>query len=144
MQAFFRKELGNSRASLLTNLFLKYPKINFHLLHSSYPWMYEAASIAKQFPNVTLDLTWVHVIVPQGARDGLSHMLDMVPLNKIHGFGGDYCVPVNIWGALEVARENIAAVLAEKVEVGAMTETAAVEIAVKMLNSNALEIFNFE
>jgi len=67
-----------------------------------------------------------------------------VPVNKIHGFGGDYLVPVNVWGALEVARENIAHVLADKVETGSMTEKQAFTIAQKLLNRNAQEIFNFE
>ncbi|MBT4485813.1 MAG: amidohydrolase family protein [Candidatus Latescibacteria bacterium] len=144
IQTFPRNILGNSRAALLTNLFLKYPKIRFHLLHSSYPWMKEAACLAKQFPNVSLDLTWVQVIVPEGAREGLSHMLDTVPINKIHGFGGDYLVPFNVWGSLEVARENIAHVLADKVKTGHMTETQAVDIAWKILNRNAQEIFTFD
>ena len=141
IQAFLHNELINSRAMLLTNLFRKYPKLRFHLLHSSYPWMEEAVCLAKQFPNVSLDLAWVHVIVPQGARTGLSHMLDAVPVNKIHGFGGDYMVPLNIWGALEMARENIAIVLSEKVENGHMTESDAVDIAWKLLNKNAHGIF---
>ena len=106
--------------------------------------MGEAVCLAKQFPNVSLDLTWVQVIVPSGAREGLSHMLDAVPVNKIHGFGGDYMVPVNIWGALEVARENIAHVLTDKIQTGCMTESEAVEIARKILNGNAQEIFDID
>ena len=144
IQALVRDELLHSQAALLTNLFRKYSKIRFHILHSSYPWMDEAVCLAKQFPNVSLDLTWVQVIVPSGAREGLSHMLDAVPVNKIHGFGGDYMVPVNIWGALEVARENIAHVLADKIQTGYMTENEAVETARKILNGNAREIFDIE
>ena len=141
IQAFVRDELEHSRALLVTNLLRKYPNVRFHLLHASYPWMGEAACLAKQFPNVSVDLTWTQVIVPEGAREGLSHMLDMVPVNKIHCFGGDYMVPLNIWGALEVARENIAHVLAGKVETGHMTETEAVEVAWKILHHNARAIF---
>lgn len=144
IQTHMGNELGNARVGLLTNLFMKYPKIRFHLLHSSYPWMKEAACLAKQFHNVSLDLTWVHIVVPEGAREGLSHMLDMVPVNKIHGFGGDALVPENIWGALEIARENIMYVLAENVALGQMTETQAVGVAHKLLHENARKIFQFE
>ena len=144
VQAFVRDEVSHSRALLLTNLFRKYSRLKFHILHSSYPWMDEAVCLAKQFPNVTLDLTWVHVIVPAGAREGLSHMLDAVPVNKIHGFGGDYMSPLNIRGALEVARENIAHVLSEKVEIGHFTEKEAVDTANKLLNTNAREIFSLD
>lgn len=143
IQTYMSNEVVNSRATLLTNLFMKYPKIDFHLLHCNYPWMAEAACLAKQFPNVSLDLTWVHIIVPQGAREGLSQMLDMVPVNKIHGFGGDYLVPENVWGALEVARENIAHVLADKVEIGHMTDTQAIDVANRILHENAQRIFPF-
>ena len=136
--------VNHSRATHLTNLLIKYPKLKFHLYHINYPWTSEAASIAKQFPNVTLDLTWIHIIVPEGAREGLSHILDMVPVNKIHGFGGDFKLPESVWGALEVARENIARVLADKVEMRYMTETQAVAVANKILAENAQKIFDFE
>ena len=102
----------------------------------------EAACFAKQFSNVTLDLTWVQIIVPEGAREGLAHMLDMVPVNKIHGFGGDALAPETVWGALEVARENIAHVLADSVTIGRMTETQAVDVAGRLLGGNARRIFN--
>ena len=133
--------LTDSRATLLTPLLYAYPRLRVHLLHANYPWMGEAASMAKQFPNVTLDLTWVQVIVPSGARAGLSDILDMVPLNKIHVFGGDWIVPLNCWGSLEAARENTAHVLAEKVESGWCTETEAVSVAGRLFADNAREIF---
>ncbi|MCE5249341.1 amidohydrolase [bacterium] len=144
IQTHMGNEVVNSRASLLTNLFVKYPKVRFHLLHSGYPWMKETACLAKQFPNVSLDLTWVHIIVPEGAREGLSHMLDLVPVNKIHGFGGDALVPETVWGSLEIARENIAHVLAEKVTMGLMTETEAVDVAARILSGNARNLFRLE
>ena len=143
VQAGIGNVVTNSNAVALTNLFMKYPGNRFHLLHANYPYMQEAACLAKQFPNVTLDLTWVNIIVPAGAREGLSHFLDMVPVNKIHGFGGDFLFPECIYGALEVARENIAHVLSEKVETGHMTETQAVTVARKLLNENIQKIFTF-
>ncbi len=144
IQTHMGNEVANSRALLLTNLIMKYPKIRFILLHSGYPWIKETACLAKQFKNVLLDLTWVHIIVPAGAREGLAHILDMVPVNKIHGFGGDMMVPETIWGSLEVARENVAHVLAEKVERGDMTEAQAVGVAEKIMGKNATEIFRLE
>ncbi|MBN1295076.1 MAG: amidohydrolase family protein [Candidatus Latescibacteria bacterium] len=144
IQTHMANELANSRAVHLTNLFMKYPGIHFHILHCGYPWVKEAICFAKQFSNVSLDLTWLHIIVPEGAREGLSHMLDLVPVNKIHCFGGDMLIPESVWGALEVARENIAHVLAEKVGIGHMTETQAVETAQKLLHKNAVEIFSLD
>ena len=68
-------------------------------------------------------------------------MIDMVPANKIHGFGGDYLVPESVWGTLEVSRENIAHVFTDKVETGHMTETQAIIFAHKILHENAERIF---
>lgn len=141
LQAYTGDDPSHSKASHLAGLFRKFPRLRFHLLHSNYPWMGEAAALAKQFPNVTLDLTWVHIIVPAGARAGLADMLDAVPVNKIHGFGGDCMSPVTIPGALEIARENITMVLAGKIESGTMTEKEAVAVAWKLLNENVRAIF---
>jgi uncharacterized protein len=141
IQAFTNNDPECSRVGLLTPLFIKYPKLRFHILHSSYPWMGEAASLAKMYPNVTLDLTWTQIIVPEGAREGLGHMLDMVPSNKIHTFGGDHLVPESVWGALEVARENVTHVLADRVERGNLTEARAVQLAHRLFHENAERIF---
>lgn len=143
-QARNQNVLTDSRATLLIPLLYTYPRLRVHLLHANYPWMGEAASMAKQFPHVTLDLTWVQAIVPAGARAGLADMLDMVPLNKIHVFGGDWFVPYNCWGSLEIARENTAHVLAEKVESGWCTESEAVAVARQLFADNAREIFRLE
>jgi predicted TIM-barrel fold metal-dependent hydrolase len=132
---------SNSRVTHLYNLFRKFERLKFHILHSNYPWMGEAAALCKQFPNVSLDLTWVHMIVPAGARQGLAEILDAVPRNKIHCFGGDMVTPLSCWGALEVARENIVHVLADKVEIGHMSETDAVETANMLLNGNVKQVF---
>jgi predicted TIM-barrel fold metal-dependent hydrolase len=143
-QAFTNNDLNCSRPGLLVNLIMKFPRLRFHILHSGYPWIGEAASLAKMYPNVTLDLAWTQVVVPAGAREGLTHILDMVPLNKIHVFGGDHLFPESVPGALESARENVAHVLAEKIENGRLTETRAIEIAHKIFHRNAERIFGLE
>ncbi|MHB9028457.1 MAG: amidohydrolase family protein [Candidatus Latescibacterota bacterium] len=142
--AFTNNDLNCARPGLLVNLIMKYPRLRFHILHCGYPWIGEAASLAKMYPNVTLDLTWTQVVVPAGAREGLSHILDMVPLNKIHVFGGDHLFPESVPGALESTRENVAHVLAEKIERGHLTETRAIEIAHKLFHKNAEQIFGLE
>ena len=141
LQAYTGDNPSNSRASHLYNLFRKFSTLKFHMLHSNYPWMGEAAALCKQFPNVTLDLTWVHEIVPSGARQGLSEILEVVPRNKIHAYGGDLILPLKAWGTLEMARENVAHVLAEKVAIGSMCEADAVETAGMLFNGNVKRVF---
>ena len=48
--------LPNSRPTLPINLFRTYPKVKFILFHASYPYSVEAAVLAKDYPNVYLDL----------------------------------------------------------------------------------------
>jgi len=45
--------------------------------------------------------------------------MDMVPLNKIFAFGGDYLrVIEKIYGHLQIAKENISIILGDRVEKG--------------------------
>jgi hypothetical protein len=63
-------------------------------------------------------------------RSLLGEWIDMVPVNKIIAFGGDYCNPVEkCYGHLTMARENLAHVLAERIDEGLMDKDDAVAIA---------------
>ena len=68
-------------------------------------------------------------------------MLDTVPANKIHGFGGDYIFVEGSYGHAVIARREIARVLCEKVEEGRFSEEYAVEVGHMLLRDNALENF---
>jgi hypothetical protein len=54
--------LANSDPLLLTNLFLEYPRAKFDVFHAGYPFADSLLSLAKNFPNVFLDFSWVHII----------------------------------------------------------------------------------
>ncbi|MCJ7750539.1 MAG: amidohydrolase, partial [Armatimonadetes bacterium] len=73
-------------------------------------------------PNVTVDMAWMHAISPEISIRALRDWVDLVPRNKVLGFGGDYQVVEKVYGHLVLARENIAGALADKVEQGAITE----------------------
>ncbi len=135
-------DITNSRAALLINLFLQYPETNFDIYHISYPYQEELTCIAKNFPNVTVDFCWMWVINPAAARRALSEMLDTIPVNKIHGFGGDYIFVEGSYGHAVMARRNIVRVLCEKIEEGRFSENYAVTVAKMILRENPLENFN--
>ena len=60
-----------------------------------------------------------------------------VPHVKIHGFGGDYaCVPELVTAHLTMAREVIAAALADLVESGWLEEESAICLAADWLFNN--------
>jgi hypothetical protein len=51
-------------------------------------------------------------------QSALSDWLDEVPANKIMGFGGDYLFMEGAYGHSVIARQNVATVLASKVDEG--------------------------
>ena len=136
--------ITNSRAALMANLFLKYPKTNFDIFHISYPYQEEVVVIGKNFPNVTIDFAWMWIICPAAGRRALSDMLDAVPANKIHGFGGDYIFVEGTYGHAAIARREIARVLCEKVEEGRFTEDYAATVGEMLLRDNPIENFGLK
>ncbi len=110
-------------------LLLRYRRTTFDLYHAGIPWVREMAVVGNQYPNAHLNLAWTHQISPYMTEHALTEWLDLVPTNKIIGFGGDYhCGPEKTYGALVLARENIARALAERVARGQMKESRAVEV----------------
>jgi len=136
--------ITNSRAARMANLFLKYPRTGFHLYHISYPYQDEAVTLTKNFQNVTIDFCWAWVFNPPASRGTLSELLDAVPANKIHGFGGDYIFVEGSYGHSVIARREITRVLAEKVEEGRFSEDEAVRLGRMLLRDNAIENFGLK
>jgi predicted TIM-barrel fold metal-dependent hydrolase len=137
-------DIKNSRSGLLVNLFMKYPKGKFDCYHISWPYTEELISICKNFPNVYIDFAWAWIINPPACRRFLSDMLETVPLNKVHGFGGDFIFVEGSYGHSVIARREISHVLAEKVEEGRFSEEYAVYIANRILRENVIENFRIE
>lgn len=133
--------VSNTNPTGLTNLFFLYPKVKFDLFHISYPYQGELASLAKLFPNVHVDFCWAHIISPSVSRRALHEFLETVPVNKIFGYGGDYRYPELSYAHLQMARRNIAQVMAEKVEERFCTEDEALAIARMLLDENAARMF---
>jgi uncharacterized protein len=133
--------ISNSDPSLMSNLFLAYPDVDFDLFHISYPYQGVAATLAKNFRNVFVDMCWAHIISPAASRAALSDFLDVLPFTKISAFGGDYMFVDGICGHLAIARENIAHTLAEKVGEGIFPPARAAEIGRALFYDNPLRIF---
>ena len=97
--------------------------------------------MAKNFANVYFDMCWLHIISPKVAREYLSEWIETVPANKIMAFGGDYKFVEGVCAHAAMARENVAAVLAEKVLTGYLIEQDAADLAVKFLRQNAVYVY---
>jgi hypothetical protein len=133
--------IGNSRAALLSNLFVKYPNVRFDIYHISYPYHEELATLAKNFANVAIDFCWMWIINPAAARRALGDFLDAVPANKIHGFGGDFIFIEGAYAHALMAKEGIARTLANKVMDGDMRVERAIEIGRWLLRDNPIQWF---
>ena len=133
--------ITNSRPTLLTNLFLRYPQARFDVFHAGYPYHSQLAALAKNFPNVYADMCWMHMISPWMAARILHEWLETIPVSKILGFGGDFHIVEGSYGHSRLARQVIALVLGEKVEAGYCTQEEAIAFGKRLLRENAREFF---
>ena len=133
--------LQNANPVHLVNLFKEYPNVKFILFHASYPYSREAGVLAKQWPNVYLDLCWMHEINPRAYADVLGEWLEMVPNNKIMAFGGDYIFIEGTYGASVLARRIVGEVVEEKVSKGHWDRQDAERVARRVLRENAERVF---
>jgi len=121
---------------------LAHRNTRFDLYHGGIPWTGDIGVMAKELPNVWLNMCWCHVISQQMSIRALDEWLDLVPVNKIIGFGGDYHYPVEkIYGHLVMAREDIATVLARRVGAGLINYGEALELARMMFFDNPRDLY---
>jgi predicted TIM-barrel fold metal-dependent hydrolase len=136
-----KNHIENSNPIHLTNLFFEYPDVKFVLFHGSYPYGGELSAIAKNFPNVYIDMCWLYVISPSYSERYLNEWLETVPASKIMAFGGDYLNVENAYAHLLFAKQLITKVLVDKVRSGYFSESEATGIAQMMLHDNAVNLF---
>ncbi len=144
LQTNGRDDIRHSDPQLLIPLLAEHRNVNFDLFHGGFPYMTEFIELGKSWPNAYLNLCWSHIITPEGTRRQLSEMIECVPVYKILAFGGDVSLPELTIGHLEIAKENCARVLTEKVRYGYFTEAEAIEYAERILRTNACELFKLD
>ncbi len=135
--------LDNGHPMKLLNLLIKYPEAKFILFHGGYPWVGDFTAIGKQFTNVYLDIVWLPQISKTAAIRGLHEILDAVPYNKLF-WGGDVTNIDDAIGSLELGKEVVATVLAERVEKGWITEGLARDIAKAIFYDNGVKMFQLK
>lgn len=136
--------ISNSNPELLVNLFLEYPDVIFDVFHVSYPYQNVLSILAKNFPNVYIDMTFTHLVSPYAAINSLLEFIDTVPLNKISAFGGDYLFIDGVYGHYCLAIENVAKSLYIKVSEGLFNIDKAKELARMFFYDNPLKIFKLK
>ena len=126
----------------MTTIALAHPNTRFDLYHLGIPDVRAAIMIGSMFPNVWLNLCWTHIISQELTCSGINEMLDMVPINKVLAFGGDYSRPVEkVVGHLKMAKEDIAKVLGARIDHGKMNFADASEIIHLWFWQNPLDLY---
>lgn len=125
----------------LIELLQTFRQARFDLSHSGYPYLREGAVLGKTFGNVYLNMSWIHIISPQGARQDLQEWLRMVPYNKIIAFGDDLRQAEAVYGHLKMARQNFAAALAAMMEEGLLSTSTALDVARAAFCDNPAAIY---
>jgi len=121
---------------------MDHPETRFDLFHAGMPSPRETGIIGKNFANVSLNLCWCHIISQEMTCSTLQEWLDLVPTNKIIAFGADYHKPVEkTYGHLVMAREDIARVLADRVDANRFSLDQALELARKLFYENPKRIY---
>jgi predicted TIM-barrel fold metal-dependent hydrolase len=141
LAAWNYNRVGNSHASDLEWLIGRFPKVNIVLLHAGYPFFEEGILLAKYYPNVYLNMTWDHIIERDKSVEAMKSYIEMLPLNKIHAFGGDYIYPQQIYGNMLFTRENIYIALSDLIRRGRLSEDEAKKIAYDWLYANPKEFY---
>lgn len=141
--AGIRNRIEKTNAVFLTNVLELYQDLKFDLFHGNWPYIGEILFLAKNYPNVYIDLCWVNIIDPIYSEELYSRAILTTPHTKINGFGGDYPdVPEYIVSHLKICRENITRALVRLIRMGWIDENSALEIARDWLFNNPKELFN--
>jgi len=134
--------VDKTNAGYLTSVLELHREVRFDLFHGNWPYMGDLLFLGKNYPNVALDMCWLHIIDPAYAIELLERAVTTMPHTKIHGFGGDFGDSPELAAAhLQIARQNIAAALANLVEASWLEEAKALDIAKGWLFNNPNRFF---
>jgi hypothetical protein len=140
--AGIRNRVDKTNAAYLSPVLELHRDVHFDLFHGNWPYLGDLLFLGKNYPNVSLDCCWLHIIDPEYAIELLERSVLTLPHSKVHGFGGDYGdMPEFVAGHLWIARENIAAALTHLVERGWLGEEEAVSLAAGWLFNNPNRFF---
>ena len=119
-----------------------HPNTRFDLFHAATPWPVDAGFVCRSLPNIYLNACWSHLLGPQLTKQAYDYWLDMLPINRVMAWGGDYWWAVeNVYGVVMKTREILAEVLAARIARGDFDEQRALEIARRWMHDNAREVY---
>ena len=115
----------------------RYPDIRFDLFHMGMPSPRQSVLVGKYVPNAVHNLAGAMLFSQHMFEHALQEYLDIVPVSKFIGFGGDFqWRPELVWGHLQLQRESYARVFAARIRRGMLDLDSAVEILRSWLYDN--------
>ena len=137
-------DVRNANAALLTPVIDMYPNVTFDLFHGNWPYMGEYLYLGKSYPNVRLNLCWLHTIDPDYSVEMMRRMILTLPTTNVIAFGGDTFWVEHQVGALDQARENVARALTSLINDGKLDTEEAKRIANDWFYENPKRIYNLD
>lgn len=123
---------GDYRASDVENfigIMARFPEITFDLYHMSVPSTRQNALVVRNFRNAHGNLCWAPTVSQALFESALEEWIDIVPVNKVIGFGGDIIFgPQAVYGCKRMSDESMARVFGGRVAAGRMTMAEACEV----------------
>jgi uncharacterized protein len=141
-QSGYRQVFYHADPKLLLNLFLRYPNVNFVVLHTATPFQYDLGCLVKNFSNVRMDFSWSNSLSPSISSRVMSDMLEFLPAHKIFGFGSDNSIIEGALGESIFARNSLAQIMSTKIRSGYFIEDEAVDICKKIFRENIIDYFH--
>jgi predicted TIM-barrel fold metal-dependent hydrolase len=135
---------GKVRPGSVAQLVRAHPHTRFVVMHVGHPSHGEALALAKHYANVYVDWCWAWSLDPLGAQEAFRRALHSVPLNKLFAFGGDAAYAHAACAYAEQAREGLLRALTAEVDEGLLTTDAAINVAVRVMRANQLDVFDVE
>ena len=125
--------LGQRTIRQLAELIGRHPRLPFQCFLASRHANQALCTLARELPNLSLAGYWWHNFFPDAIRQVLSERLEMLPVNKQIGFFSDaYCVEW-VYGKARLVQQQLARVLADKIDQGQYTRDDALSIAQALL-----------
>ncbi|MBC7868393.1 MAG: amidohydrolase family protein [Gloeobacteraceae cyanobacterium ES-bin-316] len=130
---------------ILFPIVAKYPNATFDIYHMGIPEIREAAFLGKNYSNVYLNLCWAYSVSENMVLNSLDEWIDLVPTNKIIGFGGDVItLPQHAVGMLIVAKHVLCKTLAKRIANERMDTQGAKKILEDWLYNNPARVYGIK
>ena len=121
--------LSQKTIAQVAEMISRHPSIRFQCFLSSAHTNQTLCTMCRELPNLSLAGYWWHNFFPGTIRRVMEERLDMLPTNKQVGFFSDaYCVEW-AYAKANIVKQELATVLADKIERGQYDLDMAVDIA---------------